>query len=57
MNREVPKIPRYVVTGHKNGVATIVHDALAEHVIKDEAGFVVSDVWATDRMPAQSCQG
>ena len=48
---EIPKIPRRIVTGHKNGVATIIQDSLVENVMTNEAGFVVSDVWATDTMP------
>jgi quercetin dioxygenase-like cupin family protein len=48
----VPLIPRRVVTGHKNGVATIIEDKLVSHVKKHESGFIVSDPWATDSMPA-----
>lgn len=48
---DMPKIPRRVVTGHKNGVATIVQDGLVDHVVTHEAGFIISDPWATDSMP------
>lgn len=44
-------IPRRVVTGHKNGVATIVEDDLVQDVLTHESGFIVSDPWATDSMP------
>lgn len=44
-------IPRRVVTGHKNGIATIVEDELVKHVLTHESGFIVSDPWATDSMP------
>ena len=46
----MPKIPRRVVTGLKNGVSTIIEDMPVEHVLKNDAGFVVSDAWATDQM-------
>jgi quercetin dioxygenase-like cupin family protein len=52
----IPSIPRRVVTGHKNGVATIIDDGLVKEVMKNDAGFVVSDVWATDSMPVNSFQ-
>lgn len=45
-------IPRRIVTGHKNGVATIIEDSAVEHVLTHEAGFVIADPWATDSMPA-----
>ncbi|MBS3904997.1 MAG: cupin domain-containing protein [Simkania sp.] len=47
----IPSIPRCIVTGHRNGTATIVEDKPAQHVLKDAAGFVISDLWATDSMP------
>src|SRR5579885_474831 len=50
---DVPTIPRRVVTGHKNGVATIIQDELVRNVTTHESGFVISDVWATDAMPAK----
>lgn len=45
-------IPRRVVTGHKDGIATIIEDKAVEHVLTHEAGFVIADSWATDSMPA-----
>ncbi|MCF6767445.1 cupin domain-containing protein [Thiotrichales bacterium 19S11-10] len=48
----IPKIPRRVVTGHRNGVATIIEDQQVSHVMENDAGFIVSDPWATDGMPA-----
>lgn len=53
MNHTVPKIPRRVVTGHKNGVATILEDKPVEGVMSNDEGFVISDPWATDSMPAK----
>ena len=50
----IPKIPRRIVTGHRDGVATIIEDKLVEHVMTNEAGFIVSDPWATDSMPVNS---
>jgi quercetin dioxygenase-like cupin family protein len=50
--REMPKIPRRVVTGHKNGVATIIQDEIVKDVLTHESGFFVSDAWATDTLPA-----
>ncbi len=48
----IPTIPRRVVTGHKNGVATIIKDSLVDKVMTHPSGLVISDVWATDTMPA-----
>ncbi len=48
---DIPTIPRRVVTGHKNGVATILEDDLVENVLRHESGFIISDPWATDYMP------
>ncbi|MDX2164495.1 MAG: cupin domain-containing protein [Gammaproteobacteria bacterium] len=50
--RAILNIPRRVVTGHKNGIATIISDGTVEDVMTHESGFVVSDIWATDSMPA-----
>ena len=49
--RDIPKIPRRVVTGHKDGMATIIEDKQVESVMSNEAGFFISDPWATDSMP------
>ena len=51
---DIPNVPRRVVTGHRNGIATIIEDKQVEHVLTNEAGFIVSDPWATDSMPIQS---
>jgi quercetin dioxygenase-like cupin family protein len=45
------KVPRRVVTGHKNGVATIIEDGLVPNVLTNEAGFIIADPWATNTMP------
>lgn len=52
MSDHPPKIPRRVVTGKRGGISTILEDRPVEHVLKNEAGFVISDPWATDGMPA-----
>ncbi|WP_131782947.1 cupin domain-containing protein [Legionella gresilensis] len=49
-----PKIPRRVVTGYRNGVATIIEDKQVDNVISHEAGYIISDAWATDSMPVES---
>jgi quercetin dioxygenase-like cupin family protein len=49
--QQIPNIPRRVVTGHKNGVATIIEDGLVNNIVKNDAGFIISDVWATNSMP------
>jgi len=53
MSITFPNIPRRVVTGHLNGVATIVEDNIVKNVMKDESGFIVSDPWASEGMPAK----
>lgn len=53
MSYKIPKIPRRVVTGHRDGVATIIEDKQVTHVMKNEAGFIISDPWATDSMPVK----
>ena len=52
----IPKIPRRVVTGFRNGISTIIEDKQVEQVLINEAGFIVSDPWATDSMPIKSSQ-
>lgn len=47
----IPKVPRRVVTGHKNGIATIIQDGRVDNVMTHESGFVISDIWATNSMP------
>ncbi|HAT67204.1 MAG TPA: cupin domain-containing protein [Flavobacteriaceae bacterium] len=56
MSYKIPKIPRRVVTGHRDGVATIIEDKQVTHVMKNEAGFIISDPWATDNMPVKQEQ-
>lgn len=48
---DVPFIPRRVVTGHRNNIATIIEDTLVKDVKNHKSGFIVSDPWATDSMP------
>ena len=47
-------VPRVIVTGYKNGKDAIISDQNAEHVIKHESGFVISDIWATLKVPVDS---
>lgn len=53
MSEVMPTIPRRIVTGHKNGVSTIIEDAPVKAVMKNSEGFVISDPWATDSMPVK----
>jgi quercetin dioxygenase-like cupin family protein len=48
----MPSIPRRIITGHKNGVSTIIQDGSPENIMKNESGYIISDIWATDSMPA-----
>lgn len=50
MNK-IPKIPRRIVTGNRQGKSVIFQDALITNVSEDYPGLVISDVWATDSMP------
>jgi hypothetical protein len=45
------KIPRRVVTGHKDGKSTIVQDGLVENISEHIPELIISDVWTTDTMP------
>lgn len=56
MGHKIPTIPRRVVTGHRGGVATIIEDKQVAHVMQNEAGFIISDPWATNGMPVQQEQ-
>ncbi|PYF70697.1 cupin domain-containing protein [Pedobacter nutrimenti] len=47
----IPKIPRRIVTGHKNGKSVIAEDAIVNNVSEDFPGLVISDIWSTDSMP------
>lgn len=48
---ELPKIPRRIITGIKNGRSTITSDANVTNVSEHIPGLVISDIWATDTMP------
>jgi quercetin dioxygenase-like cupin family protein len=56
MTHKPSKIPRRVVTGYRDGIATIIEDKQVAHVMKNEAGFIISDPWATDSMPVKQAQ-
>lgn len=45
------KIPRCVITGHKNGKSIILQDRLATNINEEIPNLVISDIWATDTMP------
>ncbi len=53
MSHKIPSIPRRIVTGHRDGVATIIEDKQVAHVMENQAGFIVSDPWATSTMPVK----
>ncbi len=46
-----PKIPRRIITGHKNGKSKIIQDSPVDNVSEHIPGLIISDVWATDTMP------
>lgn len=48
---EIPKIPRRVVTGIKDGKSVIIEDAVVTNVNEDIKGLVLSDIWSTDTFP------
>ena len=45
-------IPRRIITDEKNGRSIIAADATAENVSEHFPGLIVSDIWATDAVPA-----
>lgn len=48
---EIPKIPRRVVTGVKDGKSVIIEDAVVTNLNEDIKGLVLSDIWSTDTFP------
>ena len=48
----IPKIPRRVVTGVKNGRSVITEDTIVKSVSEHFPGLIISDVWVTNKMPA-----
>jgi len=49
---QIPKIPRRIVTGIKNGKSVITDDAIATNVSEHFPGLIISDIWTTNQMPA-----
>lgn len=49
-------IPRRIVTGHKNGLSVIVEDKKVTNVSEHIPGLIISDIWATNAMPADLSQ-
>lgn len=47
-----PTIPRRVVTGTKNGRSVITEDTVLKNVSEEIPGLVLSDIWATNAIPA-----
>ena len=48
---EIPKIPRRVVTGIKDGKSVITEDSIVTNINEDIKGLVLSDIWSTDTFP------
>ncbi|MXD18218.1 cupin domain-containing protein, partial [Escherichia coli] len=48
---EIPKIPRRVVTGIKDGKSVIAEDSIVTNINEDIKGLVLSDIWSTDTFP------
>jgi quercetin dioxygenase-like cupin family protein len=48
---QIPKIPRRIVTGLKNGKSIIVEDAIVNNVSEHFPGLIISDIWVTNQMP------
>ncbi|MBB6498211.1 cupin domain-containing protein [Pedobacter cryoconitis] len=48
----IPKIPRRIVTGIKNGKSVITEDAIVKNVSEHFPGLIISDIWVTNEMPA-----
>lgn len=46
------KIPRRIVTGIENGKSTIIEDQPIENVVEHLPGLIISDIWNTQKMPA-----
>lgn len=45
-------IPKVVVTGEKDGKSVILKDETATNTSEHFPGLIISDIWATDTMPA-----
>lgn len=45
-------IPRVVVTGEKDGKSVIIKDEITTNTSEHFPGLIISDIWATDAMPA-----
>jgi hypothetical protein len=43
---EIPKIPRRVVTGIKDGKSVIAEDSIVTNINEDIKGLVLSDIWS-----------
>jgi mannose-6-phosphate isomerase-like protein (cupin superfamily) len=52
MPANFPTCPRRVVTGIKNGKSIITEDKTVTNVSELVPGLIISDIWATDSMPA-----
>ena len=48
---EIPKIPRRIVTGIKDGKSVIAEDSIVTNINEDIKGLVLSDIWSTDTFP------
>ena len=48
---QIPKIPRRIVTGLKNGKSIIAEDAVVTNVSEHFPGLLISDIWVTNQMP------
>ncbi|MGY0037789.1 cupin domain-containing protein [Pedobacter sp. NJ-S-72] len=48
---QIPKIPRRIVTGLKNGKSIIAEDAVVTNVSEYFPGLIISDIWVTNQMP------
>lgn len=49
----IKSVPRVIVTGNKNGHDTIIQDDLAQKILTHDAGFTISDIWATSEIPVK----
>jgi len=50
---QIPKIPRRIVTGLKDGKSIITEDAIVNNVSEHFPGLIISDIWVTDQMPVE----
>lgn len=51
--KNIPTIPRRIVTGCKDGKSVIVEDKKVNNVSEHIPGLIISDIWATDSMPVK----